>query len=295
MRQATDPRLHGMPGVPRHVPDFMQGESREHGVMVDVKGWHSWSDKRKLRWLRQFAERYAQDPAMNTFVAQRVLAAQGVAPRDYPAQAAAILRWVQSNIYYVNEPGEIVRSPWRTIKDRTGDCDDMAVLMATFAQTIGLPWRFVLAGKKGNKQVKYHEGGRWPWGAKMAHIYVQFGWPPFAENPKEWMDSPAMQWASAEPTVAGAPLGYDVVDHGFSSDANGAATLPEMAGLGNPETIGEALERVEPEKSKFSLRRIWNKLDWNVLAVEAIQGIFTAVAIGIFVPVITRALKRFTK
>ena len=127
----------------------------------------------------------------------------------------------------------------------------------------------------------------------MAHIYIQFGWPPFAENPKEWLNSPKMQWASAEPTVAGAQLGYDVVDHGIGHDANGAATLPEM-GMGDPVSIGEAIDEAQ-SPSKFSLQAIWANLNWNSLALEAIQGIFTAVAIGIFVPVITRALKRFGK
>lgn len=267
---ATAPILHGLPGVPRSVPDYMQGEQRAEGRIIEVAGWHRWSDKKKLRWMRAFVKRYAQDPGMNTFVAQKVF--QGVPSRDFRSQAAAILRWTQQNITYVNEPGEIIRSPWRCITDRTGDCDDMAILMACFAEAVALPWRFVLAGKYRGRPIRCHENERFPWGVKFHHIYVEVGYPPFSANPT---------WVSLEPTIKNAPAGYDVVRDGYSTDANGAAQIPELAGFGAP--LG--METVERRNIIVDIR---NAFPLPVLIVEGMK----AVVIGFIASFFTMTAQR---
>lgn len=294
-----------MPGVPSRVPDFMQGEVRDNGVVLDVAGWHRWSDRKKLRWMRDLAERYAQDPEMNTWVAKEVLQGQGIASRDYAAQAAAILRWVQRNVYYVNEPGEIIRTPWRVLKDRVGDCDDMAILLATMAHTIGLPWRFILAGQKrgSGEPVSWTEGTWQPWFVDFNHIYVQFGWPPFSEkNPIGLVTSQPMRWGdlqhvSAEPTIANAPLGYDVVRDGAVMDANGAAQIPElmrgrMAGWVAGTYAGPDGEAVAPGPEPAWLVRFWRDIDWWALAVEAFRATVVALVVGGLTPVLQRKARK---
>jgi hypothetical protein len=42
---------------------------------------------------------------------------------------------------------EVLQSPKYTIIHRAGDCDDMSLLIAVFAESIGIPSRFVIVGK----------------------------------------------------------------------------------------------------------------------------------------------------
>jgi hypothetical protein len=216
----NDPILRETSWVPQKFPDFMQGESRLDGTVIPINGWIWQSDRARVKRLRELAKRYGGDPHMRFFVVNTVLKPAGVEQRDYPAQAAALLRWVQENIYYTNEPDEQVQSPWRTIKERTGDCDDSSVLLASMAESIRLPWKFALAGKnRQGKLVRWIEGNPCPWGVQYAHIYVVLGWPPFAPS----------VWASAEQTVRGAPLGYDVTVDGIRRWNEVAGSMPELA------------------------------------------------------------------
>jgi hypothetical protein len=195
----------------------------EEGPIVEQKvyqhrGWAAWNDASKMRALRTMAVEYGRDPRMRWFTVNTVLRPAGVDFRDYERTAATMLAWVQRNIYYTNEPGEQIQAPWWTIKYKTGDCDDMALLLASMAESVRMPWKFALGGhdRKG-KAIRYIEGEREPRGVTYSHIYLYLGWPPFKPQ----------KWAAAEPTLKGAPLGYDVVLQG----ARGAgAPLPELAG-----------------------------------------------------------------
>lgn len=203
------------------------------GKVFAEHGWKSWSDGRKLRFLRGMAKEYGMDPRMRHFVISQVI--PGVQNRDYAAQAAAMLSWVQRNIRYVNEPGEIIQTPFVTMDIGYGDCDDLAVLLASMAESIKLEWRFVLGGRKRNGQpARWIEGTPKPWGVEFAHIYVMLGWPPF---------QPAV-WQAAEPTMA-VPLGHDVVmqgptggggmpELGINAAAAGAGTRGQSAQGGGP-------------------------------------------------------------
>lgn len=97
-----------------------QGEDPLKGRVYEVRGWFSWSDSRKLRFLRNLAETYGQEPRFRRWVIQDVLG--GVGDRDYRGQAARLLSWVQYNVRYINEPGEQIQSPWMTMHLGYGDC-----------------------------------------------------------------------------------------------------------------------------------------------------------------------------
>lgn len=199
------------------------------GKVFAEHGWKSWSDGRKLRFLRGMAKEYGMDPRMRHFVISQVI--PGVQNRDYAGQASALLTWVQRNIRYVNEPGEIIQTPFVTMDVGYGDCDDLAVLLASMAESIKLEWRFVLGGRKRNgAPARWIEGTPKPWGVEFAHIYVMLGWPPF---------QPAV-WQAAEPTMA-VPLGHDVVLQGpvgggmpeLGINAAAAGTRVKNAGSGS--------------------------------------------------------------
>lgn len=244
--------------APNGAYEPLAGEKYDQGRIYHVKAWHTWSDRRKVMTMRRMVEDYGADPRMRWFTAQ-VLERSGAAPRDYAAQAAALLRFVQNEIYYTNEPNEQIQSPWRTLKQRNGDCDDCSVLLASMAESIALPWRFALGGhrkinpkrdkrlaplvarweqelrspredvrtvaranleKAANQRVRWIEGQPWPSGARFSHIYVMLGNQPFSPT----------AWAAAEPTVRGLPLGHDVVLHGLPDGARGGKDLGSWGG-----------------------------------------------------------------
>lgn len=99
----------------------LAGEKYDQGRIYHVSAWHTWSDRRKIQTMRRMVEDYGADPRMRWFTAS-VLERAGVPPRDFQAQAAALLRFVQHEIYYTNETNEQIQSPWRTLKVKTGDC-----------------------------------------------------------------------------------------------------------------------------------------------------------------------------
>jgi hypothetical protein len=172
-------------------------------------GWYRMHPRQHADLLRSVVSAYGEDPEMRVFVAG-LLRTSGVAPREYTRQAAYLLAWVQQNIYYTNEPGECIQSPWFTIRNKTGDCDDLAILLATFYDCIGLEYKFAMAGKAGGRPVRWVEGEWFDPDMEIAHIYVIVGTP--ALNPNTWYP--------AEPTVKGLELGWDVVLHGTKPGLN---------------------------------------------------------------------------
>ena len=67
--------------------------------------WDSLSHPQKLEVISEIIHGEGRDPSIAE-LAVHILKSARVAPRDYKGQAAALLKWVQDNIYYVNEPGE---------------------------------------------------------------------------------------------------------------------------------------------------------------------------------------------
>lgn len=217
------PGRHHTPGLDDIPFRFSEGPPWK-AKTYHVPGWYRGTDKHRVRLLRRMAKEYGRDARMRAFVVKHVLAPAGVnfPSRQFKGQARAILGWVQRNIAYLNEPGELIQGPWQTLKVAHGDCDDMALLVAAMAESLGLGNRFVLGGKMGNgRPVRWAEGTRGPpGGAKFFHIFVDLGWP--ALKPTTWM--------SAEPTMT-VPLGHDVTRHGVPA---GVARGVDVSGWGAP-------------------------------------------------------------
>lgn len=173
--------------------------------------WHSLSHPQRLTVLRNIATGRGRDPRMATLAVQ-IVRKSGAKPRQYKDQAAAILKWVQDNVYYVNEPGERLQDPLYTLKAGYGDCDDLSLLLCSLYESLNLPWKFVLSGRsKDGQKLRYIEGNPVPDGVTWVHVYAMVGTPPF---------TPTI-WYFCEPTVRGVPLGWDVI----SGDRS---YLPEM-------------------------------------------------------------------
>jgi len=180
-----------------------------------IPSWDGLGDVGKLKVIRGIIESYGRDPRIATLCVQ-ILKSCGIQPRQYREQAACLLKWVQDNIYYVNEPGERLQDPMYTIKVGMGDCDDLAIVLCSLFEAIRLPWRLVLSGKGSHgSMVRYIEGDPYKKG-QYAHIYCCVGDKPF--TPSEWI--------MCEPTMK-VPLGWDIVK-AVSGDPEAARYLPEL-------------------------------------------------------------------
>lgn len=75
-------------------------------------------------------------------------------PKDYLGEILAINAWVSEHVQYLNDPMhvELLKDPQRLCEEilsrgyARGDCDDIAVLMATMALQVGRHAQFVVAG-----------------------------------------------------------------------------------------------------------------------------------------------------
>lgn len=218
----------------------------------NIPSWSYQADASRVSALRKIVLEYGRDPRIATLAVQIVKGA-GVQPRDYKGQAAALLKWVQTRIYYMNEAGERLQSPEYTLRVGYGDCDDMAILLAALLESCRIPWRFVLSGAGPDKRPRrWIEGQPKIRGVKWSHIYLAVGDQPF--NPK--------RWTYAEPTLKTAPLGWDVV----AATRNGKTILPEMAGI-----LDDASSKVGTELVKLK-GELAEQLHWRKLVVNTLVG-----------------------
>ena len=180
-------------------------KTRDSGTpkVMDLPAFDGYGDPKKLDVISRIAEQGGRDPQLAT-IAVNIFRECNVAPRDYRGQAAAILKWVQRNIYYVNEPDERLQDPFYTLKVRYGDCDDMAILVYALARSVRLPARLVISGvTKNGTKVRYRQGDpSFDRSVDWSHIYLMIGDRPYGQP----------EWMYAEPTL-NVPLGWDVVAH----------------------------------------------------------------------------------
>lgn len=201
--------------VRRHLrPSTFGATGPFRGRVYDIVGWKTWPIARQVAYIHQFIESTSKDPALVDF-AVGILRRAGVDQRRYPEQWAALLRWVQRNIYYVNERDERLQSPQFTLARGFGDCDDMIILLSALGDALRLPWRLVISGfTQSGQRRRWIEGqGPVPSGVKWTHIYGMGGWPPFRPS----------AWRFMEPTLD-VPFGWDVLKE------EGRSSLPELGG-----------------------------------------------------------------
>jgi hypothetical protein len=235
--------------------------------------WKGMSDPARLSTLRQIALPAGRDPRIATLAVQ-ILRSSGVRPREHRRAAAALLAFVQDRIFYVNEPGERLQDPTYTLRVGYGDCDDMALLLAALCESLRLPWRFVISGRRGDRIVRWVEGTPYQH-ANWSHIYLAIGNRPFAPT----------HWWYAEPTLK-KPLGWDVV----RASKGGTAPLPELAGV-------ESTDAPSPKKDELTVRAvvadIRKELHPRRLIVGVIVGVVTGIIAALTIrPIVERVIPR---
>ena len=228
--------------------------------------WDGYNDPKKLAMLRQIVLQYGRDPRIAEKTVE-ILRQSDCKPREYKKQAAALLEWVQKNIYYVNEPVERLQSPMYTLKSGLGDCDDLAILLCAFFESIRLPWKFVISGNDRNGLIRYHEGDKEYRRIPYSHIYCMVGNKPF--TPTEWF--------YCEPTMS-VPMGWDIVQ--TQHNPNARKYLPELGALISPSTaiasgvVGTSVEANET----FNMKKFSKEIFVGVLA-GSLTAIVTEIAL----------------
>lgn len=190
------------------VPVLHQGPR-----VYELRGWSKRKNPERVAIISRIGREAGSDPRLAR-LAVAIFRAANVEPRDYEGQARALHEFLRDHVYFVNEPDERLQDPAYTLDlqpdgsvgpNASGDCDDFAICMIALCTSIHLPARAVTSGKIGKRHVRWVEGvGRSP-NAKWSHIYVTVGPHPFRPA------YDAETWSFADPTVPGAPFGWDVV------------------------------------------------------------------------------------
>jgi len=163
------------------------------------------------------------------------------------------------------------------------NCDDLSMLLAALAESLRIPWRYVLSGRNDRgKTIRWVEGERIP-RAKWAHIYVALGDRPF--TPK--------RWAFAEPTIRGVPLGWDVVQ---ATNASGRVVLPELAGpdLGSAETGPDERAPMMVRKREH-IKPFWNHVRDEVKDRLQPRKVVPLIITGIIIGALSDRVRRLFK
>ncbi len=103
-----------------------------------IPHWGDFGDPKRMDVIYKIATMRGHDPRIAT-LAVKILKEAGVQPRDYRGQSAALLNFVQTKLYYVNEPGERLSDPLRTLKVGYGDCDDLVITLGALLTSITCP------------------------------------------------------------------------------------------------------------------------------------------------------------
>jgi transglutaminase-like putative cysteine protease len=165
-RQAAPGRVHAS----GHVDTELAGPLR-----LQTKKIRTLDDR--IRELRRLADRGKRDPAIYAFARQAVNSKCGtdwcVNEKDTLGELRALFQAIRSNVRYTSDIAGIdsYQLPQKTLRMRTGDCDDFSTLAAASALSLGIPVRFKVIRTKNAKD----------WN----HIYTEMGVP--RGNPQRWV------------------------------------------------------------------------------------------------------------
>lgn len=130
------------------------------------------TDDERMNKLAELIEEGSQDPQIIEFT-KRLLNTEGVKSYDYLGEITTIFKWVRDNITYRRHVlcRDSFQTASRTLALRSGDCDQVLVLINSMLASVGIPIGARLISTDINKP--YH------------HIYSLAGIPP--SRPTRWI------------------------------------------------------------------------------------------------------------
>lgn len=120
---------------------------------------------RTIRAMRGLVNLWRTDPGMISLAVSTIFLQPS---KDSASELTAIFEYVRDHIRYTRDvlDVETLNTPPMTVARRVGDCDDKATLLATLAESVGYPSRFVMAA--------FHDS------PGFSHVWVQLlddsGW-----------------------------------------------------------------------------------------------------------------------
>lgn len=134
--------LIGNPAVVKVFPDLAAAENQNRNIEFRLSNYTT-DAHQIVSTLARLARHYGTQPEVRNFV-------NGILPadtpdNDAPALLSSVVAFMESRITYVPDPQgiEYVTSPMRLIRDlcqtgkATGDCDDQALLLNSFLNSVG--------------------------------------------------------------------------------------------------------------------------------------------------------------
>ena len=142
------------------------------GIPSGVEG-----TRQTLRIMRELVREWKMHPRLRQ-LAKKIT--QRCPPKNIKCEVTSLHRYVQNTIKYIRDVQDVetVQAPDVTLRDKSGDCDDQAVLIGALLGSIGQPVRFVAVG--------FRPG-------QFAHVYAET---PIGPN-----------WVAVETTEKGWPVG----------------------------------------------------------------------------------------
>lgn len=153
-------------------------QSTLYGIEDGARG-----TRQTLRLMARIVREFKSHPLIRNTARELV---QSLPGQDYRGEAETLLRFVQTDIRYLQDINgiETIHSPDVTLEYRSGDCDDSATLFASLLESIGHPTRFIAVGFNAPNQFE--------------HVFVE--------------TRIGAQWLAGETTIPGAALGWSCLD-----------------------------------------------------------------------------------
>ena len=107
--------------------------SCELGIKTPTwSGYGCDSMESKIELAARISDTASQQPGI-----RRAAEAIAAGARSTVEQVELLHRWVQTNVVYTDELGEVFVQPARLLQTRAGDCDDSAMLLAALLASMG--------------------------------------------------------------------------------------------------------------------------------------------------------------
>lgn len=142
--------------------------------------------RRTLELMRNLARQGKTDPLVRQFAVQLT---NDLPQKDWSGEVAALHAFVRDNIRYLRDirKVETLQTANRTLLNRSGDCDDKSVLLASMLESISHPARFVAVGFRSpfacdHVYVETKVGNKGAWIPLETTEPVPMGWNPLANG-----------------------------------------------------------------------------------------------------------------
>jgi hypothetical protein len=194
--------------------------------------------KQTVALMRKLVDQAVSDASFVRFAKEIV---RGVMPYNDIGEASAVYEWVKQNIRYTKDPvtKETLYPPAELLKIRSGDCDDIAMLMGAIMIALGYPARLTTISANAADPNEF------------SHVYLEAEVPP---GSGQWlaMDAarPGAQFG-VEPPVYYRKRAWSLYDNSYQDlsgcqCAGACGSRPrKFAGLAGVATIGLGQDGVD--------------------------------------------------